>query len=74
VNGKYEFILGETKTSEFKEEEHKVDFPNIWESYSEGDVLFTSKDGKADIVFGGNNVVMFLYVESDSTSTPTPTP
>lgn len=30
VNGKYEFILGETKTSEFKEDEYKVDFPNIW--------------------------------------------
>ena len=36
--------------------------------------MFTSKDGKADIVSGGNNVVMSLYVESDSTSTPTPTP
>ena len=76
VNGKYEFILGETKTSEYNEAKktYKVDFPNMWGSYSEGDVLFTSKDGKADIVSGGNNVVMSLYVESDSTSTPTPAP
>ncbi|RKI40309.1 hypothetical protein D7V86_11730 [bacterium D16-51] len=75
VNGVYEFVLGETLSSEFKEEKHKVDFPNCWNTgYNAGDVLFTSKDGKATIVFGGNNVVISLYVESDKAPTPTATP
>ncbi len=75
VNGVHEFILGETLASEFKDEKHKVDFPNCWSpDYAAGDVLFTSKDGKATIVFGGNNVVLSLYVESDKAPTPTKKP
>ena len=64
VNGKYEFVLNETIAAEEKEGIYKVDFPNIWGEDKEGDVLFTSKDGKATLVSGGNNVVISLYVEN----------
>ena len=64
VNGKYEFILNETVAAVEKEGVYKVDFPNIWGGYKEGDVLFTSKDSKATLVSGGNNVVISLYVEN----------
>ncbi len=66
VNGKYEFVLSETISSEEKNNVYKVDFPNIWGEYKEGDILYTSKDGKATLVFGGNNVVISLYVEDDT--------
>ncbi len=66
VNGKYEFVLSETISSEEKDNVYKVDFPNIWGEYKEGDILYTSKDGKATLVSGGNNVVISLYVEDDT--------
>lgn len=65
VNNTYEFVLGETFNSEEKEGVYKVDFPNIWGEAKEGDVLYTSKDGKATLVSGGNNVVISLYTLSD---------
>ena len=65
VNGTYEFVLGETFNSEEKEGVFKVDFPNIWGDAQEGDILYISKDEKATLVSGGNNVVISLFVSDN---------
>lgn len=65
VNGTYEFVLGETFNSEEKEGVFKVDFANIWGDAKEGDILYTSKDGKATLVSNGFNVAISLCISDD---------
>ncbi len=74
VNGTYEFVLEEIKAASYKEDEnlYKVDFINMWSGHKEGDVLYTSKDGKAALVSGGNTAVISLMVDKAAVPTPKP--
>ena len=74
VNNMYEFVLEETKAASYNEEEkvYKVDFINMWSGHKEGDVLYTSKDGKAALVSGGNTAVISLMVDKDAAPTLKP--
>ena len=44
----------------------------MWSGHKEGDVLYTSKDGKAALVSGGNTAVISLMVDKAAVPTPKP--
>ena len=67
INGTYEFLLEEEKYSYYNEGEkaNKADLANIWGGYKKDEILYTSKDGKATLVFDGTLISLHVSNKAD---------